>query len=184
MIKDFHTHNPHATDAIINAEPGDTLDPKLTYSVGIHPWRISGNDDVAELDRMARLDNVVAIGETGLDPLCGTDEELQLNLLRHHISLSEELHKPLILHIVKRYYRIMQLKKQLCPTQPWIIHGYRGKPQLTQQLLDHGFEFSIGERFNPDSLRLIPSASLHYETDTSSLPIDTIISQVNRCITT
>lgn len=129
---------------------------------------------------MARLDNVVAIGETGLDALCGTDEDEQLKLLLHHIRLSEELGKPLILHVVKRYDRIMQLKKQLRPCQPWIIHGYRGKPQLTRQLLAHGFEFSIGERFNPDSLKLIPPARLHYETDTSPLSIDTIIARATR----
>lgn len=178
MIKDYHTHNPVATDAIINASPGDVLNPRLTYSVGIHPWHVDGDIDLDSLDIMARQDNVVAIGETGLDGLCGTDEARQMQLLLHHIKLSEELGKPLILHVVRRYDRIMQLRKQLRPLQPWIIHGYRGKPELTRRLLALGFEFSIGEKFNPSSVALIPSSRLHYETDTSPLSIDTIISRI------
>ena len=56
--------------------------------------------------------------------------EAQTTLLTFHISISERLSKPLILHIVKAYPEIIALRKSLRPAQPWIIHGFRGKPQL------------------------------------------------------
>ena len=54
---------------------------------------------------------------------------------------------------------------------PWIIHGYRGNPQQTQQLSRVGFKFSIGEKFNVDSLKEIPLTDIFCETDDSDLTI-------------
>ena len=174
---DFHTHNPHATDALISVEPQEFAPtPGHHYSVGIHPWHTAEvtSDTIDRLDQAAAHPAVLAIGETGLDRLRGADLDRQTAILRHHIDLSERLHKPLVLHIVRAYPEIITLKRQLRPTQPWVIHGFRGKPALARQLLDAGFYLSLGERFNPDTAPIIPADRLLIETDESLTPITTL----------
>lgn len=89
----------------------------------------------------------------------------QTALLRIHYELSETLRKPLILHIVKSFPEIIAFRKQWKPTQPWIIHGFRGKPQLARELLAHGFHLSYGKKYNPVSLAITPASRLLRETD-------------------
>lgn len=182
-IIDCHTHRPDALPpAIISVEPGAALDPSRLYSVGIHPWHTSADaltpDSLAALDAAVSDPAVVAIGETGLDRLCGADIDTQLRVLEHHVALSEQRSLPLILHVVKAFPEIIALKRRLRPTQPWIIHGFRSKPQLAKQLLDHGLHLSFGEHFNPLSVAITPADRLHFETDTSTLPLSTIASRI------
>lgn len=171
---DFHTHNPDATQALISVEPGFSPRPDAIYSVGIHPWHSENalsDDNLKQLKSDASLACVKAIGETGLDRLRGAPLEKQTELLTRHIELSEQLGKPLVLHIVKAFSEIISLKHRSKPTQPWIIHGFRGKPQLALQLLEAGFYLSLGQRRNDESLKVIPSSRLLVETDESLLPI-------------
>lgn len=182
MIIDFHTHTLKR-NAVVNVDPVDLTDlsrpvfrPGYLYSVGIHPWNLAKvtSERLRLLRALASSPQVVAIGECGLDPLhlstSASTPLTQQELLRYHISLSESLRKPLILHIVKRFPEIIRMKKELKPTQRWIIHGFRGKPELARELLRHGFTLSFGHRYNPSSLALTPPDRLLRETDTMSIP--------------
>ena len=62
---------------------------------------------------------------------------------------------------------------------PWILHGYRGGVQQTKQLVKLGFKFSIGERFNPESLANIPLDSVFCETDDSEVSIRQVYEAVS-----
>lgn len=126
-----------------------------------------------------RQPGVAAIGETGLDKLQGADIDTQIKVLTKHVELSEELRLPLILHVVKAYNDIITLRGLVKPSQRWIVHGFRGKPELARQLLDHGFDLSLGEHFNPATAAIIPDSRLHFETDESTLPISTIAARIN-----
>lgn len=180
-LVDCHTHRPDAPyPAIISVQPGVTLTPGLRYSVGIHPWNTDQLPPQwrAELEAAVRQPQVVAIGETGLDKLRGADIATQLNVFTEHVKLSEQLELPLILHVVRAYNEIINLRQQLNPSQKWIIHGFRGKPELARQLLDHGFDLSLGEHFNPATAAIIPDDRLLFETDESALPISEIASRI------
>ncbi|MCM1021815.1 MAG: TatD family hydrolase [Muribaculum sp.] len=174
-----HTHNLNSPDALINVEPPFTPLPDRYYSLGIHPWNAATTPQslISQLDTQARLPQVKAIGETGIDANY-PNVEMQKVLLRAHINLSEELGKPLVLHIVKAYNTIIELKKQIRPEQQWIIHGFRGKAELAQQLLDHGFFISLGEYFNEQAATIIPADRLLIETDTSSVNLQQIASRL------
>lgn len=165
-VSDVHTHNPLApADAVINLDRYGKMRPDhLLYSVGWHPW---WPDPDIEWVRKTALDpRVVIIGECGIDRQrgVGTIQE-QLALTEAHTRLSEELGKPLLLHIVGAWSEIIALRKRLKPTQKWIIHGFRGKPHLATQLLDAGFDISLGERFNPATAEIIPPDRLWRESD-------------------
>ncbi|MDE6484694.1 MAG: TatD family hydrolase [Duncaniella sp.] len=173
---DTHTHRRDAADAIINYDPAvDTYtpDPSLTYSVGVHPWH-AHLADKATLDKaatLAREGNFVAIGETGLDTLRGSDPEIQTRLFEWHISLAISLRKPLIIHAVRAWQQLIAISRPYRPfIAPWIIHGFRGKPQLARQLLDAGFSLSFGQHYNPESFAITPVDRRYAESDESTLP--------------
>lgn len=180
-MTDNHTHNlrPHS---VVNIDPSVFRQRELglrrgyLYSVGIHPWNAlrASMSDIRAVKALAVDPRVVAIGETGLDSIhagCQKDMEAQTELLDYHIFLSEYLCKPLLLHIVRRYPDIIRLKNRLRSVQPWVIHGFRGKPELADELVRAGFYLSYGERFNPASVAVTPPDRLLVETDESSLPV-------------
>lgn len=103
------------------------------------------------------------IGECGLDRACTTPYDLQLAAFQAQIALSECLQKPLILHCVRAIDDVLRLHRGI--RQPWIWHGFRGKPQQLQQLINHGFCISFGFLHNADSLRACPPERLFLETD-------------------
>ena len=181
---DIHTHDKSRTDAIINIYPHEQLIEGAYHSIGIHPWHTIYIDSstIEKLNTLASYPQVVAIGETGIDALKGALIEKQIEIFQLHISLSEKHQKPLIIHCVKCFNEIIELKKHFRPTMPWIIHGFRGKPQLAQQLINHGFYISLGEHFNPLSAKIIPTNRLLFESDESTLDINTIIEYIKKKI--
>ncbi|MCM1310020.1 MAG: TatD family hydrolase [Bacteroides sp.] len=164
-VSDIHTHNPEATDAVINLEPGWKMREDALYSVGWHPWWPLPAD-MDWVEHTAADPRVALIGECGIDKLRGQGSiDEQIALTRRHAELSERLNKPLILHIVRAWEEIIALRKEMNPRRPWIIHGFRGKPQLARQLLAAGFDISLGPRYNEETLREIPPERLYRESD-------------------
>lgn len=166
---DVHSHSHRGPEVITNLYPSDNIDTahgEAWYSVGIHPWNSGEPVDCRMLRRlvsMASDSRVVAIGEAGLDAIRGADATRQEAIFRLHVKISERYGKPLIIHCVRRYGRLMELHRLLSPTQQWVIHGFTGKPELARQLIAQGFLLSFGSRFNPESLAITPHP-LH-ETD-------------------
>ena len=174
---DFHTHNQQAAPgtAIVNlpldiVQQPETFRPVAggLYSAGIHPWWTEEDDVEAlfvGLTQLLEHPQVVALGECGLDRLRGGSVELQETVFCQQVTLSETLQKPLIIHCVRAFDILLQLKKRLRPTQQWTIHGFRGRPALAQQLLDAGFDLSFGKQRNEKSFALTPPTRRHEETD-------------------
>lgn len=183
MVLDCHTHRqPPYSEGIVSLRlPDSILVPDQLYSAGIHPWdTLEGIDEAAysRLEELAVLPQVVAIGECGIDPLRGAPMFRQLQWFRRQVALSENIGKPLVIHAVKSADVILGLKRDLCPSQPWIIHGFRGKAALAVQLVSKGLYLSFGEKFNPESVRAVPKDMILAETDESSLPIGNIIALI------
>jgi len=75
---------------------------QISISVGVHPTEKGGYDPtVQELVDTALADNVVAIGETGLDYARlddDSDKQCQQQRFRNHIQAAKACNKPLIIH--------------------------------------------------------------------------------------
>lgn len=181
---DIHTHNPAAVSpSVISVEPGAEFIAGKRYSVGIHPYSLSGGDvpPIKRLIEDAERPEVVAIGETGIDKLRGGPIDRQIEILEIHAELSERFEKPLILHVVKGFAEVIAVKRKIKPRQRWIVHGFRGKPELARELLRHGFDISLGERFNKDTAAMIPADRLWVETDISPVSITEIAARIASC---
>lgn len=181
MMLDFHTHHLLATDALISVSPTDFAPmPGKRYAVGIHPWHTE--DDVeAQMQALAEAaqnEQVMAIGETGLDSLRGAPLDVQMCLFERHIALAETLGKPLVIHCVRTSQQVLKAWSESRKSVVWAIHGFRGNARVVAPLVKAGFYISFGERFNADALRAVPLDRLLAETDESALPIGQIISQL------
>lgn len=195
-LYDIHTHKikPDVekedceVKTILNSFPSEFSSLKkdtenVWFSCGIHPWY--AKDSSKELDSLAEIardDRVVAIGEAGLDKLKGPDIQIQTEIFKAQIRLAELVQKPLIIHCVKAWDELIALHKEFKSDIPLIIHGYRGNPEQTKQLVKLGFKFSIGEKFNPASLMHIPHESIFCETDESEYSICKIYQNISACL--
>ncbi len=176
---DIHTHRPPSVpgEAIVCCPPGD-FHPQEGgwYSIGIHPWRLEDSDwekaaNLARFESLVRHPQVLAVGEAGLDKLTAAPPDRQLEALRYQARVAEAAGKPLILHLVKATAELLALKHELKPRVPWIIHGFRGKAQLAEDLVRHGLYLSFGARYQEEALRNMPADRLFLETDESDTPI-------------
>jgi TatD DNase family protein len=164
--------------AIYNLSPAEALtdQSERLFSAGLHPWYIGVDweEQLRILGEIAGKKRVMLIGEAGLDKLCKTDFALQQTVFLRQIELAEEVQKPLIIHCVKAWPELIAIRKKVLPSVPWIIHGFRGKPELARQLLELDFYLSYGEKFNAESVRITPLDRLCTETDESRLSIEEI----------
>ena len=79
---------------------------------------------------------------------------------------------------------LVRLGKELRPHSPWLIHGFRGKPQQAEQLLRAGFYLSFGRYFHSESLALAYREGRAFlETDDiSELSIASVYEEASRSL--
>lgn len=185
MLLDIHTHclSTVPGESILNVEPAffddaEWMDGRY-YSVGIHPWKVSaaGEPEWERLQEVVKHPAVLAIGETGLDKLY-PDIERQQEWFTRHISLSESVRKPLLIHCVKAFNELIELKKKYRPQMPWIVHGFRNNRNVARQLMEANIYFSFGEKYQLEVLQLVPLERLLAETDESLGGIHAIIGRM------
>lgn len=180
MLINIHTHfraDSENIASVVQTNPDEASVSPGLYSSGIHPWDTATMSE-PELEKfMSKLialfddpsfesKRPFAIGECGLDKLRGASVNHQIYWFKRQIELSEKVQKPLIIHCVKAWDELLLLHKQINPRMPWIIHGFRGKPQLANQLLSKMNIFlSFGVNFNAESLLITPLSKLFIETD-------------------
>jgi TatD DNase family protein len=159
----------------------------VAYTYGLHPWFLTDDNYQDQLENVKKVTSgtdIVAIGEAGFDKLRGPSLDLQRKAFREQVQLSESLHKPLIIHCVRLWEEIIGEKKELKPEMPWMIHGFRGKTQLAEQLLSKGFYLSIWFEYalRPESSELMKTIErnrLFLETDGAKVDIKDIYSKVS-----
>lgn len=147
------------------------------FSLGIHPWFIA-QQDIEQAFKLivqhAHNPNMLAIGECGLDKCIALAQDRQIETFLRQIELAKTLNKPLIIHCVRAFNELIQLKKACKADQAWIVHGFNGKADLAYQLLRQGFHLSLGKvLLNPASnasrvLPQIPLERVFLETDAAA----------------
>ncbi len=186
MLLDIHSHRtPPYPEGLVSSEAGDFREiPGQLYSLGVHPWNLGATPQQVEaqcdmLAEAAAASSVAAIGEAGFDTVRGGAMMLQTLAFRRQVDLSEQLRKPLVVHCVKSIDMVVGWRRRSGAVQPWIVHGFRGKPQAAAMLLKAGCRLSFGPLFNEETLRGVPAEMLFAETDESPLPIGDVIAKLS-----
>jgi TatD DNase family protein len=167
--------NLFAADVEI-AEP----DKDVLFSSGLHPWHISAErmqTDFEMIRKMISNNNMIAIGETGLDRFAQASMETQKSVFRFHLETAQSAGKPVIIHAVRTYPDVVEVYKQTGVNVKMIFHGFNGNLQTAGQLMRRGFYLSFGEALFDDRnktaqvFRSLPPENIFLETDESQKSI-------------
>jgi len=163
--------------------------PKNEFSAGIHPWDIAQidlNAAYTKLHQALMQENCIALGECGFDKNFGTDLVVQKEVLLKQITLAQQSDiKVLIIHCVKAYQDIIEVKKSIHHPFTWVLHAFNGSKQLIKQLLKQDFYFSVGSAaFHPgtkisQTIKEIPISRLFLETDDTEYTIEEVYKQIS-----
>ena len=144
----------------------------------VDEFKEAGPEDWTTLEKAVCHPSVLAIGEAGLDRLGPADILLQKEVFVRQILLSESVGKPLVIHCVKAFNELIELKKKYRPQMPWVVHGFRNNLHIACRLMQENIYFSLGERYQPDVLRHVPLECLLAETDESTQDIRMVIGRM------
>lgn len=192
---DFHTHklrrqnDAHITE-IVSIHLGNEIAHNL-YTIGKHPWftdsKLSDKEKEA-LKTHLQQENCLALGEVGLDKLKGASLNIQKDILRNQLIIASELNKPVIIHCVRAFDQLLQVKKEFPTLKKWCIHGYARHAKLAAQLINQGFYLSLMPVVNPSEsyielLRSLPIEKLFLETDSmQNITIEQLYLQASKII--
>ena len=148
QLTDAHTHavpSGPGSIALVALSPGQRPEKTaegLFFSCGIHP------DDCERftLDELKRTLTAVpcsALGECGLDLRSPAGTVRQEEIFLAQIRMAEELDLPMVIHCVRKYYDLIRIRKESSARMPWLIHGFRGKPEIGKALLGAGLKLSL-----------------------------------------
>jgi len=151
----------------------ETRHPDVWISIGEHPLNegLVANDN--RLRDFTSHERVMAVGETGLD-YCYAPEnsEAQKASFIRHLSVADELKKPVIVHSRDAEQDTLELIDKHCGPARGVLHCFTGSWSMASAALDMGFYISISgiaTFANADSLRdvvkKIPLDRLLIETD-------------------
>jgi len=183
---DIHTHQHTTTPeifALISSDYHIAPEQDKHYSYGIHPWHIEQNplnESLPVLMQAVSSPQALAVGEAGLDRFIGMSFELQEKYFKAQITVSEYYKKPMIIHCVKAYSDIQEIRKAGKFKMPWVIHGFNANKQTADQMIKMGFFLSFGKALLDSESKaaqvfpLIPMKSIFLETDDADIDIKDI----------
>ncbi len=158
-----------AAAALAGRHPG-----RVYHTIGAHPNdadRFSEND-LIEIERLARETKPIAIGEIGLDYYHSSDRQKQARLFERMINLARELTLPIVIHDRDAHDDIYKLLKAKALGIKIVMHCYSAGPDYVEKFMDLGCLFSFAgpitfKNGQPqrDAASKIPLGRLVVETD-------------------
>ncbi|EOA07300.1 TatD-related deoxyribonuclease [Mycoplasma yeatsii 13926] len=154
-INNVGTDVKSSKTAVIQAN----LSPVVFAIVGIHPtnahlFTVEAYETIEEL---AQSNEVVGIGETGLDFSQTTKyEKQQIEAFKRHINIAKKLDLPLMLHLKNepgetRVYEIAYNLLKENGVKKGVIHSYQGTLEWAKKFIELGFLISVSGAVTYDS---------------------------------
>lgn len=146
---------------------------------GVHPWKAGDLPCGWENDLRRRLqsDSRATVGETGLDRwIQPHDIEQQAAVFRTHLDLATELDRPITIHCLRAFGRVLEEIRERSPPRGFLLHAYGGSVEMVPRFADLGAWFSTSayaahEKCGKyrDALRAFPRDRLLVETDAPAM---------------
>jgi TatD DNase family protein len=146
----------------------------VSLSCGVHPLH---NEDVCQYDELlshVKEDDVVAVGETGLDYFYSPEtKEIQKQSFIDHIKAANEVNKPLIIHTRNAHEDTINLLKQYkAASTIGVLHCFTESLAMAKEAIEMGFYISISgivtfasAKELQETVKQIPLEKLLIETD-------------------
>lgn len=170
----------NGTDFKSNAEVLELADKyeNVHAAVGYYHTLADGitDDDITLLEKQLENDNVVALGEIGLDYYHGKDNrDSQIELFERMLDLAESHGLPVIVHSRKAMQDTFDILKSHDVTGS--LHCYQGSAEMAQQFTRLGFYIGVGgtvthknNKKTRKTVREIDIGHILVETDSPYLP--------------
>jgi TatD DNase family protein len=149
--------------------------PDVYAAVAVHPTEVRGlgEQDYAELERLARDPRTVAVGETGLDYYWDrTEPGEQQEHFRRHIELAKLVGKPLMIHDREAHADVLRILREEGAPEQVIFHAFSGDVSMARECVAAGYLLSfpgVVTFRNAPGLReaaaVVPPEQLLVETD-------------------
>ena len=152
-------------------------DCRVVPFIGIHPWYATaygeGNPDPFILFEQSVRQNNCGIGEIGLDRM---RQEVslaeQVQVFQRQLGLAVKYDRPVTVHSVRAYNEVLTVLRGLPELPRFMVHSFKGSPQLARNILDLGgfisFSFSLlrgsSEKVR-ELVRFMPLSALFLESD-------------------
>lgn len=159
-------------------------------ALGLHPCFIDQHrtDDLQQLEVLLTSENVVAVGEIGLDFFVkGLDQERQLQFFAEQLALAKRFDLPVILHVRKAHDQVLKQLRQLKLPRAGTVHAYSGSEQQAHQYVDLGFKLGIGGTLTYERAKKLrrlvcdlPLEAFVLETDAPDIPLSAHRDQPNQ----
>jgi TatD DNase family protein len=151
-------------------------------SHGIHPWdceNIPLDLALEELLNLCVKEEIVAIGEAGIDRAVKIPLELQVLVFEKQLALAERFQLSVIIHCVRAWNDLLSIRKKGKYTTPWIFHGYNGNLQTARQIINSGCFLSFGKALLmktklQETFKALPLSAVFFETDDADIKIEEI----------
>jgi TatD DNase family protein len=118
--------------------------PDVWLSLGVHPLDHEQAVDTDTLMKWCSLQEVLAVGETGLDyHYCPDTRELQLESFAQHLAAADELGKPVVVHTRAAKTDTLDLIRAQKSDSAGILHCFTESWDMASQALDMGYYVSI-----------------------------------------
>jgi len=146
------------------------------YAVGIHPNHTADitGDDWQTIAQHARQDDIVAIGETGLDGYWDDAPiAIQQDMFHRHLELSQTTGKPVLIHCRDAWDHLLPILRQAGKLHG-AIHAFSGNTDQMFECVELGLHLSFAgsvtyrnAKFSPlwEAARQTPADRLLIETD-------------------
>src|SRR3990167_5321312 len=114
-------------------------------SIGLHPNEPEETELTKKLLHLAQDEQVIAIGETGLDYYRSEgDLDWQRDRFREHIRVAQQLHKPLIVHARQAKEDTLRiLQEENASAVKGVLHCFTEDWDMAQRAIEMGFYISF-----------------------------------------
>ena len=141
-------------------------------AVGWHPVDASSFKGLDKIIDCIKNDNVVALGEMGLDYHWYPEEkEKQIEIFRKQIELAQAHNLPIIVHSRESNDDCLEILREYAPIKG-VVHSFSGDGELAMEFIGIGMEIGISGpitfkngHLQKDVARLVPLDKIHLETD-------------------
>jgi len=196
MFIDIHRHasdSGTAQQVVRNLfhNQAEEIETGKFYSVGLHPWHVNEQSLYQDLEMVQKVSShpqIIAIGEIGLDKSIKIPLEIQLEAFLKQIEIAKEVNKPMIIHCVRAYNEVFDLKIKAGHQKSWLIHWFNAGREMGLQLIDKGFYLSFGHMLFQENSKAfkafqqIPLENIFFETDDAGYNIDEIYGRASQLL--
>jgi len=116
-------------------------------AIGFHPHesRFLDEENSKELEKLAKKDKVVAIGETGLDYYWKHSTlPCQMEAFKKQINLARKLNLPLIIHDREAHPDTLKVLTEEAKGSKILLHCFSGDLNMAKVCIERGYYLGIG----------------------------------------